>query len=138
MLFQIHFIQVKQLFFHSCKTIIASFWEKHAGGRFLFVFTSNYSYLLFMTIEWSLERKPKPGERVWPKIPKQYFPHLLVNRGSPTNNDRVVLSSFRLQPSDTDPHVIYNKVLKALKSSEPSEPLPKWFDPQTYKHFGLL
>jgi len=136
--FQIHLVKVNDLSFSNCKTIITSFSEKHAGGRFLFVFTKSYRYLVFMTVEWSLERKPSWGKPVWPKVPKAYCHHLLVNRIQPTHNDGVVLSSMRLQHSDIDQLKMYDQIISALKSSRPLEAAPKWFYAYTYKRFGLL
>ena len=130
--FQIHLAQVSELTFDYCAKAMQSFHVHHLG-YFLFIFTKDYSYILFMATEWSLERIPKPGSPVWPFLPKPYPRFLLVNCQNPTKNDVSVLSYMTLHQSFANPPDIHTRILQALKSSERREPLPEWFLPYWYR-----
>ena len=127
--FQIHLAQVSELTFDYCAKAMQSFHVHHLG-YFLFIFTKDYSYILFMATEWSLERIPKPGSPVWPFLPKPYPRFLLVNCQNPTKNDVSVLSYMTLHQSFAIPPDIHTRILQALKSSECRK--PEWFMPYWY------
>lgn len=130
--FQVHLLQIRELTFNFCRKIIDSFSRQHPGYS-LFIFTKDYSYLLFITIEWSLERRPWPGRSIWPKLPKPYYRFLLMNRAHPTSNDLEVLNQLRADLPRSDPALIYQKVVEALKLSEHWGGLPEWFMPWYYR-----
>jgi len=101
---QVHLVQIKELTVYPCRHIAISFARRHPG-YYLFIFTKDYSYLVFMAIEWSRERKPSPGRLVWPFWLKPYYFYLLINRHAPTENDIIVLNwlsldYFRYHPTD--------------------------------------
>lgn len=130
--FQVHLVQLTERPMLSlCRDIMQSFSQRHPG-YFLFIFTKDYDWLLFMAIEWSLERIPRPGHDVWPKLPKPYPRVLLLNRHRLTENDLAVLGWFRIEPWDTEPLAMYQMVLLAFKLSEPWDGYPDWFQPYYY------
>lgn len=126
--FQIHLVQIRNLVLYPCQDIIDSFYRKRPG-YFLFIFTEDYSYLVFMTIEWSLERRPW----TWQRLPKPYHRFLLLDRTRPTANDLEVLTKLRVESSQSDPSTIHKKVLEALRASEHHSDLPEWFVPWYYR-----
>lgn len=130
--FQIHLAQVSELTFNYCTSAMQSF-HSHHPGYFLFIFTKDYSYMLFMATEWSLERIPRPGSPIWPFLPKPYPRFLLVNRQNPTESDVSVLRRLKLHQSVTTPPDIHARIIQALRSVERWEPFPEWFLPYWYR-----
>lgn len=131
--FQIHLVETEEFTFHYCQTVVHYFYHRHPG-YFLFILTKDYSYLFFTVVDWSLERKPWSGYPDWLFLPKPYDRFLLLDRNRPTRNDVAVLSWLQLDSSENnEPSSIYDKVLLALKLSQPSEGLPEWFVPEYYR-----
>lgn len=126
--FQIHLAQVRELTFNYCANVMKSF-HSHHPGYYLFIFTKDYSDVLFIATEWSLERKPKAGSPIWPFLPKPYPRFVLVNRQNPTENDASVLRRLKFHQSVAGPPDMHARIIEALKSGERWEPLPQWFLP---------
>jgi len=129
--FQIHLVETKNFTFQYCGDVLNSFYQRYAGGHYLFIFTKDYSYLFLATIEWSLERRPQKGHKVWPKLPKPYCRSHILNRYNPTANDIQVIKLLRLEHSDAEPSAIFEKTVQALNSSRGD--VPEWFMPWYYR-----
>jgi len=123
--FQIHLVETKEFTFYYCRNVVDSFYQRHPRAYFLFIFTKDYSYLFFATIEWSLERKPQKGHKIWPKLPKPYYRSHILNRHNPTGNDIQVIRQLQLEHSDAEPSAIFEKTVQALNSSRSD--VPEWF-----------
>lgn len=130
--FQIHLAQVSELTFNYCTSAMQSF-HSHHPGYFLFIFTKDYSYVLFMATEWSLERIPKAGSPTWPFLPKPYPRFVLVNCQNPTESDASVLRRLKLHQSVASPPDMHARIIQALKLAERWEPFPEWFLPYWYR-----
>ena len=127
--FQIHFVEITELpGFNLCRDILDSFRRSHPG-YFLFVFTQDYCYVLFITVELSLERRPY----TWQRLPKPYYRFLLLDCTRPTANDLEVLAKLRIKSSQSEPPTIHERVLEALRDSEHRSDLPEWFMPWYYR-----
>ena len=118
--FQIHFAEIKELTLYPCRSIVNFFLNRHPG-YYLFIFTQNYCYVLFLTIELSLERRPNTLQL----LPKYYHRFFLLDCANPTGNDAYVLTKLQAEPTQNNPVMLYNKVLDALKL--PGHDLPEWF-----------
>jgi len=130
--FQIHLVQLGELpAFNLCRDIVDSF-RRHRPGYFLFTFTQDYCYVLFITVELSLERRPY----TWLRLPKPYYRFLLANRTHPSPGVLEALTRLRVEPSESDPARIHKKVLEALRFSEHPSELPKWFWSAWYYRLG--
>jgi hypothetical protein len=126
--FQVHFAEVKELTFYICRDIVMSFLRSHPAN-YLFIFTQDYSYIVFFAVERSFEKRPY----TWRREPKYYYRFLFADCSNPTSNDLNVLEGIRLAPSLVDSAIIYDKVVAALKISEYGNELPEWFMPWYYR-----
>lgn len=54
--FQIHFAEVKELTFYTCRDIVVSFLRSHPAN-YLFIFTRDYCHIVLFAVERSLERE---------------------------------------------------------------------------------
>lgn len=130
--FQIFLVHLKERpTFGYCAGLIHSF-GKRRPGYYLFILTMDYSYILFMSIELSLERIPKPGKSVWPFGSKPYPRFLLIDSENLTTDDIYVLSRMKRDPKVVDPAEIHTRVIQALKSLDNHSPFPEWFLPYFY------
>lgn len=124
--FQIHLAEIKELTFHACRDIAIFFLRSHPAN-YLFVYTKNYSHIVFFCVERSFEKRPY----TWTREPKYYCRFLVTDCRNPTHNDLLVLDKFRLDQLPADPDAIYNKVVNALKVGRGS--IPTWFMPWYYR-----
>lgn len=118
--FQIHFAEVQKLTFYLSRSIADFFMRRHPGN-YLFMLTHDYCHLVLFSIERSLERRAN----TFILEPKPYYRYLIVDCSNPSSNALETLAALRLDPSLTDPDVIHQRVLTALKRSK--EEIPEWF-----------
>lgn len=124
--FQIHFVEVNELTFYTCKDIVVSFLRSHPAN-YLFIFTKDYCYIVLFAVERSFERR----QYTWRLEPKYYYRFSLLDCCNPTHNDLLVLHRLCLEHSTEDPVAIYDRVMTALKLARPS--IPEWFMPWYYR-----
>jgi len=126
--FQIHFAEIKELTFYTCKDIVVSFLRSHPAN-YLFIFTEDYCYIVFFAVERSLERE----QNTLRLRPKYYYRFSLVDCRNPAYNDLLVLDRIRLERSTEDSVAIYDRVITPLKLAGPSNDTPEWFMPWYYR-----
>lgn len=102
-------------------------------GYYLFVFTENYVHLVFMAIEWSMERRPAADSQIWPFEPKPYPRLLFIDRKNLNENDLLTLSTMSIQQPVVEPAVLHSRIIHAMKKVERWEPIPEWFLPYWYR-----
>lgn len=124
--FQIYFAEIRELTFYLCRDIVDAFLCSHPAN-YLFIFTKDYRYMLFLSVERSLEKRPY----TWRLGTKYYWRQLFVNCCNPGSSELLVLDRLRIDPACTDPLAIYDKVIGALKLA--SNDIPEWFMPWYYR-----